>query len=321
MDSLDKDLGGLIDVDTDRQAKLLIVDDQPINIQVLYRLFAHDHQVFMATTGEQALAVAQAESPDLILLDWVMPGLDGYATCNALKSSVATRDIPVIFVTALNDPEQETRALEVGGVDFISKPINPAAVKARVKTQLTLKFQTDLLKRMAFIDGLTGIFNRRYFDDRISMEWGRAARDKTNLGMVLLDVDYFKQFNDRYGHQAGDDCLRAVASALKSALKRPGDVVTRYGGEEFACILPDTDIAGATLVAQRMLMAVKAMGLPHEGSTAASVVTASAGVAVVVSPSQQGSPAELIGATDRHLYEAKRQGRDRVCSHLIVGGP
>jgi PleD family two-component response regulator len=171
-----------------RRPRLLVVDDQPTNIELLYRLFADEYQVFMATNGPQALAKVEAEPPDLILLDWVMPDMNGLAVCEALKSNPDTRDIPVLFVTASHAPEEETRALEVGGVDFITKPINPAAVKARVKTHLTLKLQTDLLKRMAFLDGLTGIFNRRYFDDRLSTEMARAARDGRQLGLVLIDV-------------------------------------------------------------------------------------------------------------------------------------
>jgi diguanylate cyclase (GGDEF)-like protein len=315
--SFDADLGGLVSLSSDRRAKLLIVDDQPINIEVLYRLFAHDHQVFMATTGEQALAIASAERPDLILLDLVMPGMSGYDLCQMLKNQADTHDTPIIFVTAMHEAEQETRALEIGGVDFITKPINPAAVRARVKTHLTLKFHSDLLKRMAFLDAMTGLFNRRYFDDRISMEWGRAERDKTTLGVVMIDVDFFKQFNDHYGHPKGDDCLRSVGLALKQAVKRPGDVVTRYGGEEFACVLPDTNLEGARLVAQRLIAAVSGLLIPHEKSTVAQTVTASAGFAVVIAPHADGDLKTLISAADSQLYEAKRMGRAQVCGRAF----
>lgn len=317
MYALDTDLGGLVDP-TGRRARLLVVDDQPTNIQTLYRLFGADHQVFMAAQGEQALTMAQEAQPDLILLDVVMPDMDGFEICQRLKQNVLTQDIPVLFVTAHNEPEQETRGLEVGGVDFISKPINPAVVRARVKTHLTMKLQSDLLKRMVFLDGLTGTFNRRYFDHRLLMEWQRAERDHTPLGLIMLDVDFFKRYNDHYGHQQGDDCLRHVAMTLKQTLLRPGDVVTRYGGEEFACLLPDTDPTGALLVAERMIQSVHALGLPHaDSSVPGGVVTISAGCAVKLpSPGQRAS--DLLALADAQLYQAKSQGRNRICSAVLT---
>ena len=292
--------------------RMLIIDDQPANIQVLYRLFADDFQVFMATSGEQGLETARQESPDIILLDVVMPDMNGFETCSSLKQDAQTCDIPVLFVTAHQNPDEETRALEIGGVDFITKPINPAVVRARVRTHLTLKRQTDTFKRLVFIDGLTGTFNRRYFDTQLTSEFARAARSRSSLGLILVDVDHFKLFNDHYGHQAGDDCLRAVARALRHTLWRPGDAVARYGGEEFACILPDTDLEGALMVAQRMTDAVHALGLAHETSTTDQVVTISAGVAVL-SPGPGGTPSELVALADEQLYKAKAGGRAQVC--------
>jgi diguanylate cyclase (GGDEF)-like protein len=292
--------------------RMLIIDDQPANIQVLYRLFANDFQVFMATSGEQGLEIARQENPDIILLDVVMPEMDGFETCSQLKQDGQTSDIPVLFVTAHQNPDEETRALEMGGVDFITKPINPAVVRARVKTHLTLKRQTDTFKRLVFIDGLTGTFNRRYFDTQLTSEFARAARSRSSLGLILVDVDHFKLFNDHYGHQAGDDCLRAVARALRHTLWRPGDAVARYGGEEFACILPDTDLEGALMVAQRMADAVRALGLAHESSSTDRVVTISAGVSVL-SPGPGGTPGELVALADEQLYKAKAGGRAQVC--------
>ena len=292
--------------------RMLIIDDQPANIQVLYRLFADDFQVFMATSGEQGLETARQESPDIILLDVVMPDMNGFETCSSLKQDAQTCDIPVLFVTAHQNPDEETRALEIGGVDFITKPINPAVVRARVRTHLTLKRQTDTFKRLVFIDGLTGTFNRRYFDTQLTSEFARAARSRSSLGLILVDVDHFKLFNDHYGHQAGDDCLRAVARALRHTLWRPGDAVARYGGEEFACILPDTDLEGALMVAQRMTDAVHALGLAHETSTTDQVVTISAGVAVL-SPGPGGTPSELVALADEQLDKAKAGGRAQVC--------
>lgn len=292
--------------------RLLIVDDQPLNIQALHRVFADECQVFMATSGEQALRVCAERHPDLVFLDVEMPGMDGYETCVRLKRDAALAETPVIFVTAHNDAESETRGLECGAGDFISKPFNPAVVRARARSQLQLKLQSDLLRRMAFIDGLTGLHNRRYFDERFSSELQRAQRNRTSLALALIDVDFFKRFNDRYGHQAGDDCLRAVAVALRTVLKRPGDLVCRYGGEEFACLMPETDLQGAHTVAAQLLSAVRTLGVAHDRSDVAQVVTISQGLVVGV-PRVKEEPVVLLTRADTELYRAKGEGRDRYC--------
>jgi diguanylate cyclase (GGDEF)-like protein len=292
--------------------KLLVVDDQPINIQVMHQIFGRDYQVFMATSGPQALSICQSNPPDLVLLDIVMPGMDGFEVCTQLKASDATCNIPVIFVTAHTDAAQETHGLSLGAVDFIAKPVNPAVVRARVKTQLTLKFQSDLLRRLVFLDGLSGVFNRRYFDQQLSVEWARSTRSCSPLSAIMLDVDHFKLFNDRYGHQAGDDCLRQIAVTLKACLKRPADVVARYGGEEFACILPDTTFSDAMSLANDLERKVRALGIPHEASSVTDVVTVSVGVATRTVDSVADAAA-LIGLADAQLYDAKQSGRGRVC--------
>ncbi len=300
----------------ERKPRLLVVDDQPTNIQVLYRVFADDCQVFMATSGEQALHTAREEAPDVILLDVMMPDMDGYEVCRQLKQDSATRDIPILFVTAHHEAQEEARGLACGAVDFITKPIHPAVVRARVHTHLTLKRQTEVLKRLVFIDALTHAFNRRYFDERLAEEWGRAQRTGRPLGLILIDVDYFKQFNDVNGHQRGDDALRQVAQALKGTILRPGDVVCRYGGEEFACLLPDTDLDGALQVAQRMKLAVRDLAIGHPASAVAEVLTISAGVAVRT-PTSRGDAAALLALADAQLYRAKAEGRARVC-HAVL---
>ena len=211
----------------DERARLLVVDDQRANIQALFQAFQADHKVQMATSGEQALALCRSQPPDLVLLDVVMPGMDGFEVCRRLKADEATKDIPVIFVTGHHDEEAETRGLDVGAVDFISKPINPRIVRARVKTHLTMKRQSDLLRQWVYIDGLTGVCNRRYFDEHLKSEWDRAARLRAPLSVGLVDVDLFKRYNDHCGHQAGDDCLRRVAAVMKASLKRPTDMVAR----------------------------------------------------------------------------------------------
>jgi diguanylate cyclase (GGDEF)-like protein len=300
-----------------RRPKLLVVDDQPINIQALYQVFSQDHQVFMATSGEQALAMCAAKQPDLVLLDVVMPGLDGHEVCRRLKADAATRDIPVIFVTAHSDEEAETRGLDAGAVDFISKPINPRIVRARVKSHLMLKAQSDLLRHWVYVDGLTGVHNRRYFDERLRSEWGRAVRNSALLSVVLIDVDFFKRYNDRYGHQAGDDCLRHVAATLKSGLRRPGDLIARYGGEEFACLLPDTGLSGALQLAGQLGELVHARHIEHADSAVAPVVTVSQGVCCKTAEAA-GSAEALLREADAQLYAAKAQGRHRACGSELA---
>ncbi|HPW27866.1 MAG TPA: diguanylate cyclase [Rhodoferax sp.] len=310
MTTLDTPMDALLD-SSHGKPKLLLVDDQPINIQVMHQIFGGDYQVFMATNGPQAVALCQSNPPDLVLLDIVMPGMDGFEVCSLLKASDLTCNIPVIFVTAHTDAAQETHGLSLGAVDFIAKPVNPAVVRARVKTQLTLKFQSDLLRKLVFLDGLSGVFNRRYFDQQLGVEWARSTRSSSPLSAIMIDVDHFKLFNDCYGHQAGDDCLRQIAVTLKTSLKRPADLVARYGGEEFACILPDTPFSDAMGLANELERKVRALSIPHAQSSVAHVVTVSVGVATRTLDSVDDQAA-LIGLADAQLYEAKQSGRGRV---------
>ncbi|MDD2879941.1 MAG: diguanylate cyclase [Rhodoferax sp.] len=314
----DSTLAGLLGAPA-AKPRLLAVDDQPINIQVMHQIFSADHQVFMATSGAQALAFCRTTPPDLVLLDIVMPEMDGFEVCAALKADACTRDIPVIFVTAHTDAAQETRGLELGAVDFISKPVNPAVVRARVKTQLTLKFQTDLMRKLVFLDGLTGVFNRRYFDQQLAIEMARAMRAQSPLALIMIDVDFFKRFNDRYGHQAGDDCLRQIALTLKENLRRPADLVARYGGEEFACILPDTAFADALSLARELEQSVRHKAIAHADSDAASMVTISLGVAGFKGDGVADA-ASLLALADAQLYCAKNAGRARICSEELTSG-
>ncbi|MDO9235162.1 MAG: diguanylate cyclase [Aquabacterium sp.] len=300
-----------------RRPRILVVDDQAIHIHALYQALSEDYQVFMATSGEQALAVVANKQPDLVLLDVVMPGMDGYEVCRRLKADAASRDTPVIFVTAHTDETAETRGLEMGAVDFISKPINGKIVRARVKTHMTLKAQSDLLRHWVYIDGLTGLHNRRHFDEALSNEWSRALRGNKPLSVVLLDVDFFKRYNDLYGHQAGDDCLRQVAHTLATVIKRPGDVLARYGGEEFVCLLPDTDFSGAMRVAEQLGQQVFAQQIDHAESTVTPFVTISLGVCTHM-PNSPGSAAALLQGADAQLYQAKSQGRHRTCGAVLA---
>jgi diguanylate cyclase (GGDEF)-like protein len=299
-----------------RRTRLLVVDDEPANVQALYHALCDEHQVLVATSGEQALVLARDKAPDAILLDVVMPHLDGFEVCRRLKADALTRDIPVLFVTAHDDLDAEEHGLDCGAVDFITKPIHPRIVRARVRTHLTLKQQRDALRGLAYIDGLTGLGNRRGFDERLRTEWQRAQRAGQWMALALIDVDHFKRFNDRHGHQAGDDCLRSIAAALDGAALRPGDAVARYGGEEFAAILPETPPDGAQAVAERLGDQVRSLALPHGDPSAGPVVTVSIGL--VVARGRDGlTVPELLAAADRELYRAKAAGRDRACVLLL----
>jgi diguanylate cyclase (GGDEF)-like protein len=296
-----------------RQPRLLVVDDQPLHIQVLNRALASECRVFMATHGKQALQLSVDRQPDLVLLDVEMPDMDGFEVLEALKADEATRDIPVIFVTAHTSTDMETRCLTAGAVDFISKPINPSVVQARVYTHLKLKFQSDLMRQWVYLDGMTGAFNRRYFDDHLYIEWRRAQRTGQPLSVILMDVDFFKAYNDHYGHLLGDEALRTLVSAAKPVLQRPGDFLARYGGEEFVCLLPDTPMADAAVLAERIRQAVADRQVVHEHNAGVGVMTVSLGVAESL---QAGSlsAADLVGAADSQLYLAKRSGKNRVCA-------
>jgi diguanylate cyclase (GGDEF)-like protein len=298
---------------TNRRPKILIADDQPTNIRVLYELFRDQCDVFMATSGAQTIQICRAELPDLILLDVVMDDIDGHEVCRRLKADPLTSAIPIIFVTSQNQEADEVIALGLGAVDFITKPINPVIVRARVRTHLTLKLQGDLLRASALLDGLTGVANRRKFDEDVQTDWRQCLRETAPLSLILIDIDYFKLYNDRYGHQAGDNCLKLVARALSETLRRPYDKLARYGGEEFACLLPKTKLAGASAMAERMQARVSELRVEHLGSDVDQVVTISLGVASMV-PTPSETPELLLKAADQQLYEAKRTGRARVCA-------
>lgn len=292
--------------------RILIVDDERYNIKVLTDLLREDHKIMAAKTGEQALNAAQGPNqPDLILLDIMMQGLDGYEVCKRLKADSRTMHIPVIFITALDTSDDEAKGFEVGAVDYITKPFKPVIVKARVRTHIQLKRKTDLLDRMALLDGLTGIPNRRSFDVTLEKEISRAARSKSFLSLIFMDIDFFKKYNDHYGHVAGDSCLRQVAKAVEGVKKRGADFAARYGGEEFAMILPGSDMEGAMQLAEDVRCAVAALNIQHNSSDVAEYVSLSLGVATIL-PDQKMSPVDLIKAADKALYQAKTNGRNCV---------
>lgn len=293
------------------QATILVVDDAPENLRVLSAVLKDQYRIKVATNGERALALAASDDPpDLILLDVVMPGMDGYEVCKRLKSDPKTAAIPVLFVSSRDEEEDEARGLDAGGIDYIVKPVRPSIVQARVKNHIELKRSRDLLERLTTVDHLTGISNRRRYDEYLELECRRATRDGEPLSLIAIDIDHFKAYNDHYGHPEGDACLIAVAQALAATVTRPTDVVARCGGEEFACILPGTDASGAAGLAEQMRQAVASLELPHQGSAPHGCVTISLGVATWV-PEPGQSPQLLADAADRALYQAKADGRNR----------
>jgi diguanylate cyclase (GGDEF)-like protein len=308
--------------------RVLIVDDQPANIHVLAEALRRHYELYFATSGAAALERAASGDLDLVLLDVMMPEMDGFEVCRRIKSDEATHGLPVIFVTALGEVDDETRGFDAGGVDYIAKPISPPIVRARVRTHIELKEARDRLQELASLDGLTGIPNRRRLDVVLDQEWRRAVRGKHWISVALLDVDYFKKFNDHYGHARGDECLRSVAHAVSAACRRPADLVARYGGEEFAVVLPETDPEGACDIVRALLAHVQALAIEHAASGCAPVVTVSVGAASLV-PDDPAAAGRAIEEADRLLYEAKEKGRRQGVHRdlgtgavrVIAGGP
>ncbi len=291
--------------------RLLLVDDVKANLLLLAKALGQDYECRLATDGASALEQAISDPPDLILLDVMMPGLDGYEVCRQLKADPRTINIPVIFLTHLNEEADEKAGLEAGAIDYITKPFRFPIIKARVRNHLELKRRGDLLEQLAGMDGLTGIPNRRRFDETLTLEWNRTRRHGAPLALILLDIDFFKSYNDHYGHPQGDDCLRKVAAVLAATLQRASDTLARYGGEEFAAILPDTSLDSAVDMAELMRCRVMDLAIPHGYSRVAACVTVSLGVAACI-PAERNSAAELVEAADGALYQAKHAGRNRV---------
>lgn len=291
---------------------VLVVDDQATNIQLIYQLLKNDYEVLMATTGAQAISVCRQHNPDLILMDVLMPEMNGWETCKQLKQSADIANIPVIFVTALTGQDEENNCWEAGAVDFLQKPINASTLKHRVRAHLILKHQSDLLRSLAYMDGLTGVSSRRHFDQYLEAQMGQAFRKNESLGLLLIDIDFFKQYNDRYGHLAGDDCLRQVAQSLKKCCRRPADMVARYGGEEFVLVLPDTDQAGLEHVAGQVQRQLEQENIAHSDSPTTRL-TISAGGAVYHPAVFAGDAEAVLQLADTLLYKAKTAGRNRYC--------
>ena len=299
------------DMDLGRKQRILIVDDVRLNTKILESALGDEYELSIASNGKEALAMVRTEMPDLILLDIIMPEMDGYEVCAELQRNEKTRDIPIIFLTALQGDENEAYGLELGAMDYIRKPFNVPVVKAKIRNHLELKKYKDLLKRDIRIDGLTRVANRRRFDEAFEEEKGRSIRSGNPLSILMIDIDLFKAYNDAYGHLQGDDVLRLVAKTLEKSLRRPGDLLARWGGEEFVALLPDTDMDGAYIVAEQLRKAIQDLGIVHEQSSIKRVITVSIGAATSV-PGDQSSYRNLLQWADEAMYRAKDLGRNRV---------
>lgn len=291
--------------------KVLVADDDAINRMVLGELLKPEYTVILAKNGAQTLERAARHAPDLILLDVMMPDMDGYETLRRLREDPQTAHIAVIFISGLDRPEDEANGLKMGVADYIAKPFNPTVVMARVALHLQVVRQRRMLERLAHVDGLTELANRRRFDEVYEAEWLRASRSKRPLSLALLDIDGFKLYNDHYGHPAGDRALRAVARTASNGMRRPADLAARYGGEELVLLMPDTDAAQAQQVVCGICDEIAQLMIEHVASTVAPMLTVSVGGATLLDPGSETASA-MFEAADAHLYQAKQAGRNRI---------
>ncbi|WP_016956636.1 diguanylate cyclase [Catenovulum agarivorans] len=289
---------------------LLIVEDDEINYLVLEKIFSDEYFVARCTSGIDCINYCNQHKPVVVLLDVGLPGLSGLDTCKLLKASNETADISVIFVTSHDNDDEQTQCWLAGGNDFVSKPVNALTIKHRVHAQFKYQQQKNELKKQAYVDGLTGVYNRRYLDCELSKKLSVAKRSASAFALLILDVDWFKLYNDHYGHLEGDRCLKKIATLIQQPLLRQSDSVSRYGGEEFVCILPQTDLVGAKLIAEQIQALIAQTNIQHQASPIGHVTT-SIGITATHTVNET-DPVVWINSADEALFLAKNNGRNCI---------
>ena len=292
------------------KARILVVEDERLNINILVSILVDDYDVVIAKTGEQVIKRVKEQLPDLVLLDIMLPDMEGYEVYERIQAEAEDK-IPVIFVTSKRSPEEETKGLKLGAVDYITKPFTPSIVEVRIANQVEFKRNRDELKRLNRTDPLTGLANRRHLDEVIRIQKAAMSRAESPLSVIMVDVDHFKSYNDHYGHSTGDECLRQVAQVLSANVNRATDLVARYGGEEFMVVLPATDTTGAENMALQLQQALANKEIAHQASETSSQVTLSMGIASLLPSDKRTSIEKLIEYADIALYRAKQKGRNQ----------
>lgn len=296
-----------------KKYSILIVDDEKSNLDVLNNILSEDYTVFIAKSGETALKKAKENLPDLIVLDIVMPDLNGFEVISALKQMEETRNIPIIFITGLNNPTNEENGFRLGAVDYITKPFNTSIVKARIRTQIQILKQIDLIETEGMIDPLSHLPNHRRFEINFYAEWRRAVREKTYFGLVLISIDQLYDQIHFYGRPLGERLITEVANTLRDSVRRPTDMVTMLEEDRFATILPGTDLSGTLKVAENMRSNVEALNVPDPLSGKTIKTTLSIGAATT-QPEQEKSFKDFFESTEKLLLEAKNAGRNLIRS-------
>ena len=297
-----------------KKNSILIVDDESSNIMILTQILSRDYTIYAAKSGRDAIEIANEYKPDVILMDILMPEMDGYAVIAELKGSFRTHAIPVIFVSGLNEVWDEEKGLSAGASDYISKPFSTAIVRLRVQNQIRMQNYIRTIEHLGMMDQLTDIPNRRSFDERLRLEWARAVRDKTPISLLMIDLDRFKDYNDTYGHMQGDKALQEVAKLFTHELKRSVDFVARWGGEEFVVLLGNTTGYGAAILAERIRAKVEQLPiLLADGK--ATFITVSIGVYTQI-PTPGNPLDDFIRNGDSAMYEAKKSGRNKVFQYV-----
>lgn len=293
-----------------KKPTILVVDDMTTTLLLLHDLLKDTYEVKIAKSGTKALEILESPNDiDLILLDIEMPDINGYDVCKRIKNNETIKNIPIIFITGRTSQEDEEYGLNLGAIDYITKPFNKAIVKLRIKNYLDLKIKNDMLEKLSMYDGLTNIRNRRFFDETFEKTFNEIKRDKKSLAVLMIDIDFFKPYNDNYGHGQGDETLRKVAKALEKTIKRASDFVARYGGEEFVILLKDINKDGVEAVANNLLNAVRELKITHEFSKIENYVTVSIGASYYNSSSDI-TKLELLLKADETLYSVKNSGRN-----------